>query len=73
MCAALAAAAEAAGAPHWRGVEASTCRPVRAAFPSAARRRCDAWRPRLVIGADGRNSRCGFQLALKVLADPPHT
>src|ERR671921_76413 len=30
------------------------------------------WRPRLVIGADGRNSQVRRQLALKVLADPPH-
>jgi 2-polyprenyl-6-methoxyphenol hydroxylase-like FAD-dependent oxidoreductase len=30
------------------------------------------WQPRLVVGADGRNSVVRRQLAMKVLADPPH-
>jgi 2-polyprenyl-6-methoxyphenol hydroxylase-like FAD-dependent oxidoreductase len=73
MCAALAAAAEAAGATILRGVEGID---VSAGSPPAISFRRDGvateWRPRLVIGADGRNSQVRRQLALKVLADPPH-
>ena len=73
MCAALAAAAEAAGATILRGVEGID---VSAGAPPVVSFRRDGaateWRPRLVIGADGRNSQVRRQLALKVLADPPH-
>ena len=72
MCAALAAAAEAAGATVLRGVEGVE---VSAGAPPAVSFHRDGattqWRPRLVIGADGRNSQVRRQLALKVLADPP--
>ena len=73
MCAALAAAAEAAGATILRGVESIDVSP--GAPPAVSFRRdgvVTEWRPRLVIGADGRNSQVRRQLALKVLADPPH-
>jgi 2-polyprenyl-6-methoxyphenol hydroxylase-like FAD-dependent oxidoreductase len=73
MSAALAAAAEAAGATILRGVESID---VSAGSPPVVSFRRDGvatqWRPRLVIGADGRNSQVRRQLALKVLADPPH-
>ena len=73
MCATLAAAAEAAGATILRGVESID---VSAGSPPVVSFRRDGvateWRPRLVIGADGRNSQVRRQLALKVLADPPH-
>ena len=73
MCATLAAAAEAAGATILRGVEGID---VSAGSPPVVSFRRDGvateWRPRLVIGADGRNSQVRRQLALKVLADPPH-
>jgi 2-polyprenyl-6-methoxyphenol hydroxylase-like FAD-dependent oxidoreductase len=73
MCAALAAAAEAAGATILRGVEGIDVSP---GSPPAISFRRDGvatqWRPRLVIGADGRNSQVRRPLALKFLADPPH-
>lgn len=73
MCASLGKAAEAAGALYLRAVEdvevvAGT--PPRIAFSRNGER--IEWRPRLVIGADGRNSRVRRQLGLAVLADPPH-
>ena len=61
------------GATILRGVEGID---VSAGSPPAISFRRDGvateWRPRLVIGADGRNSQVRRQLALKVLADPPH-
>ena len=73
MCAALAAAAERAGAVYLRGVkdiEVSAGSPPRIAFQHGDRR--TAWQPRLVIGADGRNSQVRRQLGMTALADPPH-
>jgi 2-polyprenyl-6-methoxyphenol hydroxylase-like FAD-dependent oxidoreductase len=73
MCATLAAAAQAAGAVYLRGVEeigVSAGSPPTVAFNHGGVR--TQWRPRLVIGADGRNSRVRHQLGFAVLADPPH-
>src|SRR6266404_2942894 len=73
MCATLAAAAEAAGATYLRGVEeigVSAGSPPTIAFSHGGVR--TQWRPRLVIGADGRHSRVRHQLGFAVLADPPH-
>lgn len=73
MCATLATAAEAAGAVYLRGVEeigVSAGSPPTVAFSHGGVR--TQWRPRLVIGADGRNSRVRHQLGFAVLADPPH-
>lgn len=73
MCETLAAAAEAAGAVWRRGVEeidVSAGSPPSIAFSQGGVR--TEWRPRLVIGADGRNSRVRRQLGFTVLADPPH-
>jgi 2-polyprenyl-6-methoxyphenol hydroxylase-like FAD-dependent oxidoreductase len=73
MCASLAAAAEAAGATILRGVEGIDVSPGSPPTVSFSRNGvATQWRPRLVIGADGRNSQVQRQLALKVLADPPH-
>ena len=72
MCATLAAAAEAAGAVWRRGVEeidVSAGSPPSIAFSQGGVR--TEWRPRLVIGADGRNSRVRRQLDFAVLADQP--
>ena len=73
MCATLATAAERAGAAWMRGVEEIE---VAVGSPPAVAFRHDGaqmkWRPRLVVGADGRNSRVRRQLAFPVLADPPH-
>jgi 2-polyprenyl-6-methoxyphenol hydroxylase-like FAD-dependent oxidoreductase len=73
MCATLATAAEAAGAAYLRGVEdivVSAGSPPTVAFSRDGVR--TEWRCRLVIGADGRNSRVRHQLGFPVLADPPH-
>ena len=73
MCSALAAAAEAAGATYLRGVEeiaVTAGSPPTVAFSHDGVR--TQWRPRLVIGADGRNSRVRHQLGFAALADPPH-
>jgi 2-polyprenyl-6-methoxyphenol hydroxylase-like FAD-dependent oxidoreductase len=73
MCAALASAAVAAGAVYLRGiddVEVVAGAPPCVAFSQDDKR--TEWQPRLVIGADGRNSRVRRQLALPVQADPPH-
>ncbi|MBV8168712.1 MAG: FAD-dependent monooxygenase [Alphaproteobacteria bacterium] len=73
MCTALAAAAERAGAVYLRGVkdiEVSAGAPPRIAFQHGERR--TEWQPRLVIGADGRNSQVRRQLGMTALADPPH-
>jgi len=73
MCAALATAAETASAAYLRGVaeiEVAAGSPPTVAFSHGGVRR--QWRPRLVIGADGRNSRVRHQLGFPVLADPPH-
>lgn len=71
MCMALGKAAEAAGASYVRAVEnidvAAGLSP-RIAFSKDGER--TEWRPRLVIGADGRNSRVRRQLGFPVLADP---
>ena len=73
MCASLAAAAEAAGATILRGVEGIDVSPGSPPTVSFSRNGvATQWRPRFVIGADGRNSQVRRQLALKVLADPPH-
>ena len=73
MCTTLAKAAEAAGATYVRGVEdieVTSGAPPHIAFSQGGER--VEWQPRLVIGADGRNSRVRRQLGLPVLADPPH-
>lgn len=72
MCAALGRAAEAAGASFIRAVEnveVAAGNPPHVAFSKDGER--TEWLPRLVIGADGRNSRVRRQLGLPVLADPP--
>ncbi len=72
MCAALAAAAEAAGATVLRGIDRIEL--SAGSSPSVSFRRdgvATEWRPRLVIGADGRHSQLRRQLGLKVLTDSP--
>lgn len=72
MCAALGKAAEAAGAAYVRAVEnleVAAGIPPRITFMKDGER--TEWRPRLVIGADGRNSRVRRQLGFQVRADSP--
>ena len=73
MCRVLAAEAASAGAKILRGigdiaVEAGS--PPKVAFTHDGQHL--EWSPRLVVGADGRNSRVRHQLGLKLLSDPPH-
>jgi len=73
MCRVLAAEAEAAGAVFLRGVTdiaVTAGAPPQISFSHGGQR--IAWTPRLVVGADGRNSRVRQQLAFMVHADPPH-
>jgi 2-polyprenyl-6-methoxyphenol hydroxylase-like FAD-dependent oxidoreductase len=73
MCAALAKAAEQAGAVYRRGVaniETIPGSPPHIAFDHDDKR--TEWQPRVVIGADGRNSQARRQLGVTALADPPH-
>jgi 2-polyprenyl-6-methoxyphenol hydroxylase-like FAD-dependent oxidoreductase len=73
MCSALCHAAGAAGATVLRGVE--EIQVSAGTSPSIAfrhERRALIWRPRLIVGADGRNSRLRQQLSITLLADPPH-
>jgi 2-polyprenyl-6-methoxyphenol hydroxylase-like FAD-dependent oxidoreductase len=73
MCRTLAGEAEAAGAVILRGIDDIEVTPGNR--PSVAFRRHGErteWTARLVVGADGRNSRIRQQLELKMLADPPH-
>lgn len=73
MCRALAVEAETAGATILRGVD--NVEVVAGVSPTVA---CSyqgnriEWRPQLIVGADGRNSRVRQQLGFNVLADPPH-
>ena len=73
MCAALAASAEAAGAKVLRGVKDIVV--VSGIAPQISfdwnDRRVN-WRPRLIVGADGRNSSVRRQLHFGWNADPPH-
>ncbi len=72
MCTTLADAAEGAGATYLRGVEdieISAGAPPLVAFNQRGVRM--EWRPRLVIGADGRNSRVRQQIGFALLADTP--
>lgn len=78
MCTTLAAEAEKAGATFLRGVEGielSPGAPPMLAFrnggPASDGRRMEL-RPRLVIGADGRNSQVRRLVGIPLLADPPH-
>lgn len=78
LCRVLAAEAEAAGAVFLRGVTdiAVTAGAVTAGAPphisfSHGGRRL-FWTPRLIVGADGRNSPVRQQLGFRVHADPPH-
>ena len=73
MCATLAAEAEKAGATFLRGVdgiELSPGEPPTLAFRYAGEH--SELRPRLVIGADGRNSQVRRLAGIPLLADPPH-
>ena len=73
MCEALCTAAAAAGAIVLRGVKSVA---VAAGDPPAISFEHDgrrvAWRPRLIVGADGRNSTVRRQLGFAVLHDEPH-
>ena len=72
MCTTLADAAEGAGATFLRGVEdieISAGVPPVVAFSRGSVR--TEWRPCLVIGADGRNSRVRQQIGFALLADTP--
>lgn len=73
MCRALAAEAKAAGATFLRGVkdiEVSAGTPPTVAFNEGGQR--VELKPRLIIGADGRNSHVRHQLGIRLQADPPH-
>jgi 2-polyprenyl-6-methoxyphenol hydroxylase-like FAD-dependent oxidoreductase len=77
MCRVLAAKAEAEGAVFRRGVTdiAVTAggtggAPPLISFSHGGQR--IAWAPRLIVGADGRNSPVRRQLGFRVHADPPH-
>jgi 2-polyprenyl-6-methoxyphenol hydroxylase-like FAD-dependent oxidoreductase len=73
MCRVLAAAAEAAGAVFLRGVTdiaVTAGAPPHIGFSHGGQR--IAWTPRLIVGADGRNSRVRRQLGFMLHADPPH-
>jgi 2-polyprenyl-6-methoxyphenol hydroxylase-like FAD-dependent oxidoreductase len=73
MCRVLAAEAEAAGAVFLRGVTdiaVAAGAPPHIGFSHDGQR--IAWAPRLVVGADGRNSPVRRQLGFRVHADPPH-
>jgi len=73
MCEALCGAAEAAGATVLRGasaISAAVGDPPSIAFEHNGSR--TAWRPRLIVGADGRNSNVRRQLGLTLLRDEPH-
>jgi 2-polyprenyl-6-methoxyphenol hydroxylase-like FAD-dependent oxidoreductase len=73
MCRVLAAEAEAAGAVFLRGVTdiaVAAGAPPHIGFSHGGQR--IAWTPRLIVGADGRNSPARRQLGFRVHADPPH-
>lgn len=73
MCRALATAAEAAGAVVLRGVTdiaVTAGAPPHIGFAHGGQR--IAWTPRLVVGADGRNSHVRQQLGFRLHSDPPH-
>jgi 2-polyprenyl-6-methoxyphenol hydroxylase-like FAD-dependent oxidoreductase len=73
MCRVLAAEAEAAGAVFLRGVTdiaVTAGAPPHISFSHGGQR--IAWTPRLIVGADGRNSPVRRQLGFMVHADPPH-
>ena len=73
MCRVLAAEAEGAGAVFLRGVTdiaVTAGAPPQISFSHGGRR--IAWTPRLIVGADGRNSRVRRQLGFMLHADPPH-
>lgn len=73
MCDALCGAAEAAGATVLRGVTGIS---VAAGDPPSIGFEHDGtsitWRPRLIVGADGRNSTVQRQIGFPVLHDEPH-
>lgn len=72
MCAALGRTAEAAGALYVRAVEnveVTAGRPPCLTFSRRGER--TEWRPRLVVGADGRNSRVRRQVGFPILTDLP--
>jgi 2-polyprenyl-6-methoxyphenol hydroxylase-like FAD-dependent oxidoreductase len=72
MCTTLAEAAEAAGATVLRGVEKIDLSAGSPPTISFCRNGVTTeWQPRLVVGADGRNSQLRHQLGLNVLADSP--
>jgi 2-polyprenyl-6-methoxyphenol hydroxylase-like FAD-dependent oxidoreductase len=73
MCRTLAAEAGRLGVAFRRGVEqvqVTAGAPPMVGFTHDGVR--TEWRPRLVVGANGRNSAVRHQLAMKTLADPPH-
>ncbi len=82
LCRVLAAAAEAAGAVFLRGVTdievtaggtggaVTGGAPPHIGFSHGGQRLF--WTPRLIVGADGRNSPLRRQLGFRVHADPPH-
>ena len=73
MCRVLAAEAEGAGAVFLRGVKdiaVTAGAPPHISFSHGGRR--ITWTPRLIVGADGRNSRVRWQLGFRLHADPPH-
>jgi len=73
MCRALGDAARQAGATVLTGVESvevTAGTPPSIAFSHTGSR--VEWTPRLIVGADGRNSQVRHQLGFEVKADPPH-
>jgi 2-polyprenyl-6-methoxyphenol hydroxylase-like FAD-dependent oxidoreductase len=73
MCEALTASAAASGAAVLRGVKDVA---VTAGEPPSIRFQHDGhtifWRPRMIVGADGRNSTVRRQLGFTMLHDEPH-
>jgi 2-polyprenyl-6-methoxyphenol hydroxylase-like FAD-dependent oxidoreductase len=73
MCLALAAEAERCGAQVLKGVDHIEVRPGSPPTISFTHKGIShEWRPRLVVGADGRNSIVRRMANIDLLSDPPH-
>ena len=73
MCRLLAEEAERTGVTILRdiaNIDVEPGKPPKVAFSAEGQR--VEWSPKLIVGADGRNSRVRQQLGLKLFSDPPH-